>query len=66
MVQNKGLTLLSAPGNDMVAATALAASGCQIILFTTGRGTPLGTAVPTMKIATNSDIFKEKRQLDGF
>lgn len=60
IVKNKGLTLLSAPGNDMVAATALAASGCQIILFTTGRGTPLGTAVPTMKIATNSDIFKRK------
>ena len=60
VVKNKGLTLLSAPGNDMVAATALAASGCQIILFTTGRGTPLGTAVPTIKIATNSEIFKRK------
>jgi len=60
IVRTKGLTLLSAPGNDMVAATALAASGCQIILFTTGRGTPLGTAVPTMKIATNSEIFKRK------
>lgn len=60
VAKNKGLTLLSAPGNDMVAATALAASGCQIILFTTGRGTPLGTAVPTVKIATNSEIFKRK------
>lgn len=60
VVKTKGLTLLSAPGNDMVAATALAASGCQIILFTTGRGTPLGTAVPTMKIATNSEIFTRK------
>lgn len=60
VVKNKGLTLLSAPGNDIVAATALAASGCQIILFTTGRGTPLGTAVPTMKIATNSEIFTRK------
>lgn len=60
VVKNKGLTLLSAPGNDMVAATALAASGCQIILFTTGRGTPLGTAIPTMKIATNSEIFNRK------
>ncbi|GMA98469.1 altronate dehydratase family protein [Pelosinus sp. IPA-1] len=60
VVKKKGLTLLSAPGNDMVAATALAASGCQIILFTTGRGTPLGTAVPTMKIATNSEIYQRK------
>jgi len=59
-VKKKGLSLLSAPGNDMVASTALAAAGCQIILFTTGRGTPLGTAVPTVKIATNSDIFKKK------
>ena len=59
-IKQKGLNLLSAPGNDMVASTALAASGCQIILFTTGRGTPLGTAVPTIKIATNSDIFKRK------
>lgn len=60
VVKTKGLNLLSAPGNDMVAATALAASGCQMILFTTGRGTPLGTAVPTSKIATNSEIFKRK------
>jgi len=60
VVKTKGLNLLNAPGNDMVAATALAASGCQIILFTTGRGTPLGTAVPTSKIASNSEIFKRK------
>ena len=59
-VKNKGLNLLSAPGNDMVAATALAAAGCHIVLFTTGLGTPLGTAVPTIKVATNSDIFKKK------
>lgn len=59
-VKTKGLNLLSAPGNDMVAATTLAAAGCHIVLFTTGRGTPLGTAVPTVKIATNSDIFKRK------
>ncbi|HWR38687.1 MAG TPA: altronate dehydratase family protein [Patescibacteria group bacterium] len=59
-VSEKGLNLLSAPGNDMVAATALAAAGCQIILFTTGRGTPLGTVIPTVKIATNSDVFRRK------
>jgi altronate hydrolase len=59
-VSKKGLTLLSAPGNDMVASTALAAAGCHIILFTTGRGTPLGTVVPTIKVATNSELFSRK------
>jgi altronate hydrolase len=59
-VKTKGLNLLKGPGNDMVATTVLAAAGCHIILFTTGRGTPLGTAVPTVKIATNSDIYKKK------
>ncbi len=53
-LEKKGLNLLSAPGNDMVAATALAACGCHIVLFTTGRGTPFGTVVPTIKVATNS------------
>ena len=51
-----GLNLLSAPGNDLVASTALAASGCQMVLFTTGRGTPFGSFVPTMKISTNSRL----------
>ena len=51
-----GLNLLSAPGNDLVASTALAAAGCQIVLFTTGRGTPFGSFVPTMKISTNSRL----------
>lgn len=55
-----GLNLLSAPGNDLVAATALASAGCQIVLFTTGRGTPFGTFVPTMKIATNSGLASRK------
>lgn len=55
-----GLNLLSAPGNDLVAATALAASGCQIVLFTTGRGTPFGTFVPTMKISTNTALSVNK------
>lgn len=56
----KGLNLLNGPGNDAVAATALAAAGCHMVLFTTGRGTPLGTAVPTIKIATNSELYKRK------
>ena len=59
-LQAKGLNLLSAPGNDLVAATALAASGCHIVLFTTGRGTPFGTFVPTMKISTNSHLAAQK------
>ncbi len=59
-LQNPGLNLLSAPGNDLVAATALASCGCHLILFTTGRGTPFGTFVPTMKIATNPTLAKNK------
>ena len=56
----KGLNLLSAPGNDLVASTALASAGCQIVLFTTGRGTPFGTFIPTMKISTNSTLYRNK------
>ena len=59
-VREKGLNLLSAPGNDLVAATTLAACGCHMVLFTTGRGTPFGTFVPTMKISTNSTLAKNK------
>ena len=59
-LQAKGLNLLSAPGNDLVAATALASCGCHLVLFTTGRGTPFGTFVPTMKIATNPTLAKNK------
>ena len=59
-LKTKGLNLLSAPGNDLVASTALAAAGCQIVLFTTGRGTPFGTFVPTAKISTNSRLAANK------
>lgn len=55
-----GLNLLSAPGNDLVAATALAASGAQMVLFTTGRGTPFASPVPTMKISSNSALASKK------
>lgn len=55
-----GVILLSAPGNDLVASTALGAAGCQIVLFTTGRGTPFGSFVPTMKISTNSSLASRK------
>jgi len=59
-VENRGLNLLSAPGNDLVAATALAASGAQIVLFTTGRGTPFASPVPTVKISSNSTLAGKK------
>ena len=71
-LQKKGLNLLSAPGNDLVAATTLAASGCHMVLFTTGRGTPFGTFVPTMKISTNSTLhiseysYSKNKKESGF
>lgn len=65
-LQAKGLNLLSAPGNDLVASTALASAGCQIVLFTTGRGTPFGTFVPTMKISTNSQLYHNKHNWIDF
>ena len=59
-VKEKGLILQSGPGNDIVAVTAMAAAGCQLILFTTGRGTPLGSIVPALKLATNEALFQKK------
>ncbi len=59
-VKTPGLNLLSAPGNDLVASTALAAAGAHIVLFTTGRGTPFASPVPTMKISTNSRLANKK------
>lgn len=60
-VRKNGLNLLEAPGNDLVSVTALSAAGAHIVLFTTGRGTPFGGPVPTVKIATNSDLAKHKK-----
>lgn len=60
-VRRRGLSLLEAPGNDAVSSTALAAAGATMILFTTGRGTPLGFPVPTVKIASNSELAARKR-----
>ena len=65
-ISEAGLTLLSAPGNDLVASTALAASGCHLVLFTTGRGTPFGTFVPTLKISTNSNLYQRKKEWIDF
>lgn len=66
IVKMSGLNLLSAPGNDLVASTALAASGAQIVLFTTGRGTPFSCPVPTVKIASNSCLADKKRNWIDF
>ncbi|UOQ45830.1 altronate dehydratase family protein [Halobacillus salinarum] len=62
----KGLNLLSSPGNDLVASSALASAGCQLVLFTTGRGTPFGSFVPTVKISTNSQIYEKKKHWIDF
>jgi len=65
-IHTNGLNLLSAPGNDLVATSALGFSGCQMVLFTTGRGTPFGSFVPTMKISTNTALYLKKRNWIDF
>ena len=65
-IKKSGLSLLSAPGNDLVASTALAAAGCSMVLFSTGRGTPFGTYVPTVKISTNTSLSERKPQWIDF
>lgn len=66
IVKNKGLNLLESPGNDLVASTALAASGAHIVLFTTGRGTPFASPVPTIKISSNSQLYQKKNNWIDF
>ncbi len=65
-IEKNGLSLLNGPGNDIVACTNLMAAGVHMILFTTGRGTPLGTAVPTVKIATNHSLAERKKNWIDF
>ena len=65
-VRKSGLSLLNGPGNDMVAVTNLAAAGCHLILFSTGRGTPLGAPVPTVKISSNSALAQKKKDWIDF
>ena len=65
-IRKNGLNLLSAPGNDLVATSALGFSGCQMVLFTTGRGTPFGSFIPTMKISTNTALYLKKRNWIDF
>ena len=66
IISEKGLNLLNAPGNDLVASTALAASGAHIVLFTTGRGTPFASPVPTVKISTNTNLKEKKNNWIDF
>lgn len=65
-VSRSGLNLVQAPGNDLVSVSALAASGAHLILFTTGRGTPFGGPVPTVKISSNSPIYEKKKNWIDF
>ena len=65
-LKTSGVSLLNGPGNDIVAITNLTASGVHLILFTTGRGTPLGAPVPTIKVATNSTLAKNKKSWIDF
>lgn len=65
-VQTKGLNLLQAPGNDLVASTALSISGAHMVLFTTGRGTPFGAPVPTVKISSNNELYAKKKNWIDF
>ncbi|MDR1094733.1 MAG: altronate dehydratase family protein [Clostridiales bacterium] len=65
-VKGAGLVLLDGPGNDMAACTNLGAAGCQMILFTTGRGTPLGSFVPTVKVSTNDALAERKSRWIDF
>ena len=64
--RESGLNLLTGPGNDMVSVTNLTAAGAHIILFTTGRGTPLGAPVPTIKISSNTPLFEKKKNWIDF
>jgi len=65
-IQDSGLYMLEGPGNDIVACTNLVAAGCSLILFTTGRGTPLGSHVPTVKVASNHALAVKKKNWIDF
>ncbi len=66
VIKNPGLNLLSTPGNDLVATTTMGIAGCQMVLFTTGRGTPFGGFIPTVKVATNTDLATRKKNWMDF
>lgn len=60
VIKKRGLNLLYGPGNDLVSCTAMGASGCQMVLFTTGRGTPFGSFIPTIKVSTTTSVYNRK------
>lgn len=64
--ERNGLNLLQGPGNDLVSVSNLAAAGAHIVLFTTGRGTPYGGPVPTVKISTNTTLARKKKRWIDF
>lgn len=66
IVSKTGVTLIAGPGNDIVAVSLLAAAGAHLILFTTGRGTPLGAPAPVVKVSTNTELAVRKRQWIDF
>ena len=59
-IKKNGLSIISAPGNDLVSTTTLGMSGCQLVLFTTGRGTPFGGFIPTLKVSSNNELAAKK------
>ena len=65
-VKKHGLSLLNAPGNDLVASNALVVSGAHVVLFTTGRGTPFGCPVPTVKVSSNTPLYEKKKNWIDF
>ena len=65
-IRRSGLNLMTGPGNDNVSITDLVASGAQILLFTTGRGNPLGTAIPCIKLSSNTALYERKRHWIDF
>lgn len=65
-ITREGLTLVNGPGNDLVASTNLAAAGCSLLIFTTGRGTPFGSVIPTIKVATNHVLADRKKNWIDF
>jgi altronate hydrolase len=65
-VKEKGLNIISAPGNDSVSTTILGMAGCQLVLFSTGRGTPFGGFMPTVKISSNTSLYEKKKKWIDF
>ncbi|KJS84469.1 MAG: altronate hydrolase [Peptococcaceae bacterium BICA1-8] len=65
-LEKTGFVLLSGPGNDLVGVTAQIAAGCNLMIFTTGRGTPAGFACPTLRISTNNELFNKKKHWNDF